>query len=236
MRCIYKIQVNNRYYIGSTINLDKRKRLHFTKLKNGYHPNKFLQNLYNKYGEDSFVFSVIELIDNDVDTLEIEQPYLNEHFGQENCVNLSPIAGGGKIYNVTPETIAKGLNTKRLRGNWGTNHGDNSAAVAANTGATRSDEFCENMSNHKKEFYQNNPDKLENFKLAASRGRENRWNSYNKPFIIFDSKNDIEYGPYRTQTECLKTIPISNVSLSQLFKGQKQIVKGYSIKFIPIGK
>lgn len=233
MRCIYKIQINDRYYIGSTCNLIERKRLHLIKLKSENHPNRFLQNLYNKYGEGSFIFSVIKLIGENLDTLEVEQPYLDEHFGQENCVNLSPIAGGGFYYVRTPEIIQKQLDTRMKNGNW--NHGRYpTAAIAGNIGSTRSDEFCENMSNHKKEFYANNPDNLKKFKEAASKGRENRWNDYNKPFVMV--KDDKEYGPYRTQLECLKEIPISNVSLSQLFKGQKQIVKGYSIKFIPIDK
>lgn len=235
MRCIYKIQINDRYYIGSTCDLVERERLHFTKLRSAQHPNKFLQNLYNKYGEYTFKFSVVEVIDDDVDTLEVEQPYLNEHFGQENCVNLSPIAGGGKIYTPNSYTINKGLDTKRSTGNWGGNPYP-SQAIAVNTGSIRSDEFCENMSNHKKEFYQNNPDKLESFKQSAAKGRKNRWNDYNKPFIIFDSNNDFEYGPFRTQKECLEIIPISNVSLSQLFSGKKQTVKGFSIKFIPMDK
>lgn len=46
-------------YIGITTNPQVRKNTHFRKLRNGEHPNPILQNGFNKYGEDSFVFNII---------------------------------------------------------------------------------------------------------------------------------------------------------------------------------
>jgi group I intron endonuclease len=58
---IYKITniVNNKFYIGSTNNLYRRKREHFRLLKQGKNHCKLLQRAYNKYGELSFTFEVI---------------------------------------------------------------------------------------------------------------------------------------------------------------------------------
>lgn len=49
---------NNKAYIGQTIrdNLWDRIRKHFEKLRANTHPNKKLQNAYNKYGEESFIY------------------------------------------------------------------------------------------------------------------------------------------------------------------------------------
>lgn len=53
---IYKIvnKITNEKYIGQTINFSRRISEHLNKLKNNSHPNKKLQNSWNKYGEDNF--------------------------------------------------------------------------------------------------------------------------------------------------------------------------------------
>lgn len=228
MQCIYKIDINDRYYIGSTKNLRNRKRLHLVKLRKQYHPNKFLQNLYNKHGEEAFKFSVVEVLNEDIEKqFEIEQQYLDKHFGQENCVNLSPVAGGGQLYNPTPETIQKQLDTRLANGNWFSSSRYPKEAIEANKGSKRSEAFCKYRSELNKERNKD-PETLKRFKESAKRGRDKRWNDYNKPFILI--KNDIEYGPYRTQTEVVREGLMSNVSLSQLFSGKKTQVKGFRIK------
>lgn len=60
---IYKIenQINKKCYIGSTIGLFKNRYFaHKTKLDNNKHYNNHLQNSYNKYGRENFVFSILE--------------------------------------------------------------------------------------------------------------------------------------------------------------------------------
>jgi group I intron endonuclease len=55
---IYKTEnlVNGHCYIGQTKNLKNRKQSHFSSLRKNKHGNGHLQNAYNKYGEESFVF------------------------------------------------------------------------------------------------------------------------------------------------------------------------------------
>ena len=57
---IYKIVNldNGKFYIGSSINLAKRKWEHFKQLRLGIHCNCHLQAAYNKHGKDSFSFIV----------------------------------------------------------------------------------------------------------------------------------------------------------------------------------
>lgn len=54
---------NKKCYVGSSLNLDKRLYEHKRLLKLGKHENNHLQNAWNKYGEDSFEFKIIEIID-----------------------------------------------------------------------------------------------------------------------------------------------------------------------------
>lgn len=51
---------NNKIYVGSTKNIEMRKYSHFNTLRRNVHVNKYLQRAYNKYGKDSFMFTVIE--------------------------------------------------------------------------------------------------------------------------------------------------------------------------------
>lgn len=60
---IYKIEsvLNpNKIYIGSAAYFSNRKSRHLQDLRLNKHPNRKLQNHYNKYGENDLIFSVIE--------------------------------------------------------------------------------------------------------------------------------------------------------------------------------
>lgn len=64
MNCgIYKISncIDNRVYIGSSKNLERRLTRHFSELKNGKHKNYHLQRFVDKYGLTAIDFQIIEL-------------------------------------------------------------------------------------------------------------------------------------------------------------------------------
>jgi group I intron endonuclease len=58
---IYQIRnlINGHLYIGQSINLSGRKSVHFSKLRNNKHYNIHLQNAFNLYGKDNFVFEIL---------------------------------------------------------------------------------------------------------------------------------------------------------------------------------
>lgn len=76
---IYCIQnlVNNKKYIGSSINVYKRRNRHFSELKNEKHKNIKLQRSYNKHLSNSFVFYVIEFVENIQELIKKEQYYID---------------------------------------------------------------------------------------------------------------------------------------------------------------
>jgi len=63
---IYKIIniINDKFYIGSSKNLNRRKIDHFKLLRKNKHNNKKLQNSFNKYGEDNFIFEILLFCEN----------------------------------------------------------------------------------------------------------------------------------------------------------------------------
>jgi group I intron endonuclease len=57
---IIKNLVNNKIYIGSSVNIGNRFNQHKNSLRKNKHHNKYLQKSWNKYGEENFEFIVIE--------------------------------------------------------------------------------------------------------------------------------------------------------------------------------
>ena len=112
MSGIYKIVncVNGKFYVGSSVNFNNRKRLHLFYLRNGNHQNVHLQRSWNKYGETSFKFEfVVELNDTKKLLLE-EQKWLDKYCGTGVLYNMCPIAGsslGRKCSEETKQKIAK---------------------------------------------------------------------------------------------------------------------------------
>jgi len=94
---IYKITnvQNGKVYYGSTKNFRMRAVGHLSDLKNGRHSNPPLQHAFNKYGEDAFMFEVVEIVEKDkTKLLEREQHFLDQFFDEgKNCYNVCLKAG-----------------------------------------------------------------------------------------------------------------------------------------------
>ena len=97
MKGVYNIHCsgNDKNYIGSTINLLKRKSSHFAALRRGNHDNPIMQHSFNKYGEDTFTFSIIEIVEDNMsrsDLFEVEQKYMDASNIVELGFNISIMA------------------------------------------------------------------------------------------------------------------------------------------------
>lgn len=78
---IYKItnKVNKKFYIGSSKDLKDRWSDHRKELRHNYHGNPHLQSSWNKYGEESFIFEILEECEsNDEILFQTEQKWLDE--------------------------------------------------------------------------------------------------------------------------------------------------------------
>lgn len=140
---------NKRIYIGSSVNMRGRYASHKSRLAIGTHSNRHLQNAWNKYGEDAFVFEVLELVmpwsltDREQYWLDTLRPFGKQGF------NISPVAGNCLGVKHTAETrakISKARTGKKLT--FTDEHCSNISAGLK--GRVRSPEHCANISAAKK--------------------------------------------------------------------------------------
>lgn len=94
---IYQIRnlINNIIYVGSASLLGNRKWQHFNQLILNNHPNKKLQNAFNKYGRENFIFEVLELCEKE-NLIHREQYYLNILL----CANVNNTFFNKRGYNI----------------------------------------------------------------------------------------------------------------------------------------
>jgi group I intron endonuclease len=138
-------QINNKYYIGSSINIKQRWMEHKSELKSNKHSNKRFQNAWNKYGEENFIFNILETIKDKEKLIEREQAWLvwTKCYNRNIGYNLSLTAGSCLGYKHSKETKKKVSLAKK-----GIKFTDEHKAKisAANKGKKRSDETCLKLS------------------------------------------------------------------------------------------
>lgn len=121
--CIYKIsnKINSRIYIGSAIDFVNRKSKHLRQLNSNKHCNIKLQRFYNKYGNESLVFSIVEYCEKE-NLLEREQFYINNLNCVTNGFNILSTAGSWLNHSHTEKSkkklsaTKKGIQTKGMLG------------------------------------------------------------------------------------------------------------------------
>jgi len=104
---IYKITniINGNIYIGSAQYLKARKTQHFQILKRNKHHSIHLQNAYNKYGKDAFVFEILE--EHPIENLFSREQHYIDTLNPE--YNILKTAGGlrGNYYKNNKERCYK---------------------------------------------------------------------------------------------------------------------------------
>jgi hypothetical protein len=110
---VYQIEVNGKIYIGSSaLSISRRWTNHLSELRRGVHGNNRLQRAFKKYGEDSFCFSIVEIVEKQEDCIPTEQKYIDKFHPE---LNLYPFARSALGTKRSEETKIKTGNASRGR-------------------------------------------------------------------------------------------------------------------------
>lgn len=129
-----------RVYVGSAIALRGRMLCHRASLRRGVHDNSYLQRAWDKCGEGSFIFKVLEVCQPQ-ECLVREQYWIDQLRAAERAYgyNLCPFAGGGRRgMKFSKETRDKMSRTRKGI----VPVAATEAAAIANKGKSRPPEVC----------------------------------------------------------------------------------------------
>lgn len=107
--CI-KNKITNKVYIGQSKNIKSRWRKHKSELKNGTHDNDYLQMAWDKYGENNFIFRVLELCDeNDLDEKECYYIKYYDATNKDYGYNLKDGGQHGKMTEYSRKKLSEAI-------------------------------------------------------------------------------------------------------------------------------
>ncbi len=148
---IYSITniVNNKKYIGQSVDVKRRLRNHKWALKHNKHINDHLQKSFNKYGEDCFVFDVIcECEEEKLD--DMERFYIAHYDCMNPNYGYNSESGGNlcKRWSDELKLKMKEIRSGENSGMWGKKHTEETKAIMREKalGRVLSDETKEKLS------------------------------------------------------------------------------------------
>lgn len=105
---VYRISniSTGRYYIGYSINIERRFSVHRSKLKQNCHDNIFLQRAYNLDGENQFKYEIIHICNTEEEAKGIELQYLTDLSIRNMLYNLNYNNSGGDLLSNHPDKEA----------------------------------------------------------------------------------------------------------------------------------
>jgi hypothetical protein len=120
-KVIYKITINNKIYIGSTVNLYFRIKEHLYSLNKNIHGNKYLQRAYNKYQD--FNVDIIRTLPNvvTVKNIKIYEKHYIDLLKPHYNISLDPVSPSEEDRKRISDKIKLAYKEGRLINPWSLN-------------------------------------------------------------------------------------------------------------------
>src|SRR5260221_829444 len=255
---IYRIlnTINGKFYLGSALNLAKRRREHLHGLRHNVHHSITLQRAFNKYGEQAFKFEVVELV-LAAFLLIREQIWLDKFrpFDPAIGYNINCVAGSRFGMEVSPETKEKLRQAnlgkkqspetirKRVEANKDFTHSAETKEIIRliRLDTKRSPESCE-RSRISHLGKTQSPETIERRRLsrlgytpsAESRVKSSVSNANAKPMkpLIAVSPDGTEYVVHRGLSAFCKAHNLASSNLTNVAKGKLRHTKGWTARYI----
>jgi predicted GIY-YIG superfamily endonuclease len=114
---IIKNTLNNKVYIGSSVDINNRWNCHKRELCKNKHHNKYLQFAWNKNGKDVFEFKLLEIVLVKEDLIKREQYWMDiyDSYNSEKGYNINPTAGSQLGRKFTEEQRKKSIESSPFK-------------------------------------------------------------------------------------------------------------------------
>ena len=117
-------KINGKVYVGQTGERFLRRFWHHQwKLRDNSHDNSYLQNAWNKYGEDNFEYVVLEVVEDSSLLDELEIKYIENYKNKDLSYNML-LGGGGRRGFKMAESTKKLIAEKNRQHMLGTKHSE----------------------------------------------------------------------------------------------------------------
>jgi group I intron endonuclease len=224
---------NNKFYIGSSVNLYNRKSHHFSFLKKNKHANRYLQRAWNK---DSKYFIMLELekVEDRNNVYDREQWWLDELTPYDNSIgyNLSHTATGNNGIKRTPETCAK--LSKAKKGTTHTTSEETKRKISeSNTGKVRSEETKQKLreinlgktlsEEHKQKIGESSRKSLSNPKIIEKMRKDN---PNNKKVYQYDLGGNL-LNSFESCAEAGRQLGLKKENISRVCRGERKKYHGF---------
>lgn len=233
---IYKIEckITNTVYIGQTKNLKRRFDDHKYKLRHSEHYSEFMQNDFDIYGEENFIFEILENVpDNKLD--ERERFWIKEYpkiYNKEN--------GGIRDKQLADETKSKLSIKAKKRYKTHARFLNTPEAIKkrsiSNTGKKRNEAFKRKMSElassrtgEKNSFYGHKHSKETRRKISEANKGKSDGGKPKIPIVAINLKTG-ERREYSSKADASKDMFPSRSFIDKVLKGEKSHYKGYTFQ------
>ena len=179
-----KNKINDKIYVGKTgMNFGDRWDSHKSLLNNNKHDNPYLQRAWNKYGQDSFEFIILE--DCDVAVLEDREKYYIKLYKEQGLAyNIHD--GGNEGYNLgkhLSEETKRKIGEKNKVNGMGRKVSEETKQKMSQTHKNKkykamSDEGRKNLQKAKQKYCEANPKKLTVQDVVEIRKRRQEGSTY----------------------------------------------------------
>ncbi len=146
----------DKIYVGSSVDVDGRWRIHLRHLRSGKHHSFHLQRAWDKYGETNFCFGVLEEVTDPSQLVAREQEWINLTSAADPAqgYNVSPTAGNQLGFRHSDTTRTK-MSASHKGVPLSPEHRASMSAVRkgkppSNTGVPRSPEACARIAEGRK--------------------------------------------------------------------------------------
>lgn len=238
-----KNKLNNKVYIGQSKDIHNRWIRHKSELNNNKHINNHLQNAWNKYGEDCFLFIILEeCLESELNDKEVY--YINKFDSMENGYNLCIGGNGVRGYKHSqeeiekmrmvqnPKTLLQIDKDKNIVCKW---HGASHAAKELGYSKRNIESCCNMITGHKTAygFYWFYEDDYINNKID--------WNYYlkEKRNVNYDGKKVIQkdlngniISTFKSIMEAHRITTINRQSIQYCLQGKQKTAKGFIFEYI----